>query len=63
MRAAPSGTGEDASSGAYAGLTADAKAALDDAKTKAVSAFKKDDDPTCHKAIAEGMTEAGITLK
>lgn len=44
-------------------LKPDAKAALDDAKTKAVSALKKDDDKTCHQAIAEGMTKAGMTLK
>jgi len=44
-------------------LTAASKAALDDAKTKALAAFKKDDDTTCHKAIAEGLTKAGMTLK
>ena len=44
-------------------LAADAKASLDDAATKAVSAMKKDDDDTCHKAIAEGMSKAGMTLK
>ena len=44
-------------------LTADAKAALDDAKTKALAAFKKDDDETCHKAIAEDLTKAGMTMK
>jgi len=44
-------------------LTAAAKIALDDAKTKAVSALKKDDDAACHKAIVEGMTKAGMTLK
>lgn len=44
-------------------LTADAKLALDDAKTKAVSAFKTDDDATCHKIIAQGLTKAGMTLK
>ena len=44
-------------------LTAVGKAALDDAKTKSLAAFKKDDDATCHKAIAEGMAKAGITLK
>lgn len=44
-------------------LSADAKVALDGAKTKAVSALKKDDDATCHKAIAEAMTKAGLTMK
>jgi hypothetical protein len=44
-------------------LTATSKAALDDAKTKALAAFKTDDDATCHKAIAEGLTKAGMTLK
>jgi hypothetical protein len=44
-------------------LTADGKAALDGAKTKAVAALKKDDDAACHKAIAEAMTKAGMMLK
>jgi len=44
-------------------LTATSKAALDDAKVKALAAFKKDDDTTCHKAIAEGFTKVGMTLK
>jgi hypothetical protein len=44
-------------------LTAASKAALDDAKVKALAAFKKDDDATCHKAIAEGLTKAGMTMK
>jgi hypothetical protein len=44
-------------------LTAEGKVALDDAKTNAVSAFKKDDDATCHKAIAQGLTKAGMRLK
>ena len=44
-------------------LTADAKAALDIAKEKAVAALKKDDDAACHKAIDEGMTKAGMKLK
>ena len=44
-------------------LTSVAKTALDEAKTKAVSALKKDDDKTCHNAIAEGMTKAGLKLK
>jgi hypothetical protein len=44
-------------------LTGEAKNALDGAKAKAVSALKKDDDATCHKVIAEGMSKAGMTLK
>ena len=44
-------------------LTAAATSALDEAKTKALAAFKTDDDDTCHKAIADGMTKAGMTLK
>ena len=46
-----------------ANLSGEAKKALDDAKTKAVSALKKDDDATCHKVIADGMSKAGMTLK
>ena len=44
-------------------LKPEAKAALDEAKAKAVPALKEDDDKTCHTAIAEGMTKAGLTLK
>jgi len=44
-------------------LTADGKAALDEAKSKAVSALKKDEDAACHKAIAEAMTKAGLKLQ
>ena len=44
-------------------LTQAAKAALDDAKTKAVSALKKDDDASCHKTIAQALPKAGLTLK
>ena len=44
-------------------LSTAAKTALDDAKTKAVAALKKDDDKTCHNAIADGMTKAGLKLK
>lgn len=44
-------------------LSTVAKTALDDAKTKAVAALKKDDDKTCHNAIADGMTKAGLKLK
>ena len=35
-------------------LTPAAKAALDDAKTKALPAMRKDDDKTCHSAIVDG---------
>ena len=44
-------------------LTAENKAALDDASVKAVAAMKKDDDATCHQAVSDGMTKAGMTLK
>jgi len=44
-------------------LAAPAKAALDGAKPIAVAALKKDDDAACHKAVADGMTKAGIALK
>ena len=44
-------------------LTADAKAALDDARVKSVAAMKKDDDGACHKAIAQALPKAGMTLK
>jgi len=44
-------------------LTADGKAALDEAKSKAVSALKKDEDAACHKAIAEAMNKAGLKLQ
>ena len=44
-------------------LSTVAKTALDDAKTKAVVALKKDDDKTCHNTIAEGKTKAGLKLK
>ena len=44
-------------------LTTDGKAALDEAKSKAVSALKKDEDGACHKAIAEAMTKAGLKLQ
>ena len=44
-------------------LTPTATAALDEAKTKSVAAMKKDDDTTCHKAIADGMGKAGMVLK
>ena len=44
-------------------LSAEAKAALEAAKTKAVAALKKDDDATCHAAVAEGLTKAGLKVK
>lgn len=44
-------------------LAAPAKAALDEAKTKSVEAMKKDDDTGCHKAIADALPKAGLTLK
>jgi hypothetical protein len=44
-------------------LTPAAKAALDTAKTRSVAAMKKDDDATCHSAIAEGLQKAGIVMK
>jgi hypothetical protein len=45
------------------GLSAEAKAALDKAKTKSVAAMKKDDDTGCHQAIADSMSKAGIPIK
>ena len=44
-------------------LAAPAKTALDEAKVKAVAALKKDDDKTCHAAVAEGLSKAGIKMK
>ena len=44
-------------------LSATGKAALEDAKTKAVSAMKKDDDATCRRVIADAMAKAGLTFK
>ena len=44
-------------------LSADAKAALDDARVKSVAAMKKDDDATCHKVIADALPKAGMALK
>ena len=43
-------------------LSADAKAALDEAKTKALTAMKKDDDEACHKAVKEGLSKAGLPM-
>ncbi|WP_438273821.1 hypothetical protein [Nitrobacter sp.] len=44
-------------------LTATTKTALDEAKVKAVAALKKDDDKTCHAAVAGGLGKAGIKMK
>ena len=44
-------------------LSGAANAALNDAKTAAVAALKKDDDATCHKAVADGVTKAGLKMK
>ena len=44
-------------------LTPAGKTAFDQARNKAVSAMKKDDDAGCHKAIADAMPKAGLTLK
>jgi hypothetical protein len=44
-------------------LSVDAKAALDEAKTKAVPALKKDDDDACHKAVIDGLAKAAIQLR
>lgn len=43
-------------------LAAPAKAALDEAKVKAVAALKKDDDKTCHSAVADGLSKAKIKM-
>jgi hypothetical protein len=44
-------------------LTAASKGALDTAKTGAVAALKKDDDATCHTAVADGIAKAGLKMK
>jgi hypothetical protein len=44
-------------------LSATAKAVLDTAKTSAVAALKKDDDATCHKAVADGLAKSGVDMK
>jgi hypothetical protein len=44
-------------------LSATAKAVLDAAKTSAVAALKKDDDATCHKAVADGLAKSGVNMK
>src|ERR1700694_3418268 len=43
-------------------LAGSARAALDVAKVKAVAAMKKDDDKTCHSAVSEGMSKAGLAM-
>lgn len=51
--------------GAFAthNLAAPAKAALEEAKVKAVAALKKDDDKGCHAAVADGLAKAGLSTK
>lgn len=44
-------------------LSAEAKAALDDARIQSVAAMKKDDDAACHKIIADALPKAGMALK
>lgn len=44
-------------------LSAEAKAALDDARLKSVAAMKTDDDAACHKVIADALPKAGMALK
>ncbi len=44
-------------------LSPSAKSALDDARVKSVAAMKKDDDTSCHQAIADALPKAGMTLK
>ncbi|HEX4768343.1 MAG TPA: hypothetical protein VH414_18910 [Lichenihabitans sp.] len=44
-------------------LTPAGKAALDQAKDQSVTAMRKDDDAGCHKAIADALPKAGLTLK
>ena len=39
------------------------KAAYQDGATKAASAMRKDDDATCHKAIADALATSGKALK
>lgn len=39
------------------------QAAYKDGAEKAASAMRKDDDATCHKAIADALAKAGKTLK
>ena len=44
-------------------LTPVQKAALDEAKTKAVVALKADNDKACNAAVVDGMTKAGLKMK
>jgi len=44
-------------------LSPQAKTALEAAKAAAVAALKKDDDKACHKAVAEGLAKAGMTMQ
>lgn len=44
-------------------LSTGAKAALEEAKTKAVTALRKDDDASCHTAVVEGVAKAGLKMK
>jgi hypothetical protein len=44
-------------------LGRDARAALDEAKAKAVPALKKDDDDTCHRAVIDALNKAGVQPK
>ena len=44
-------------------LSAEAKAALDNASKASVAAMKKDDDAACHKVIADALPKAGMALR
>lgn len=43
--------------------TPEVKAAYDAGAAKAASAMRKDDDQTCHKAIADALATSGKALK
>lgn len=43
--------------------TPEIQAAYKDGAAKAASAMRKDDDSTCHKAIADALAASGQTLK
>jgi hypothetical protein len=45
------------------GQTPQVQAAYKDGAAKAASAMRKDDDATCHKAIADALARAGKSLK
>lgn len=45
------------------GQTPQVQAAYKDGAAKAASAMRKDDDATCHKAIADALAQAGKSLK